>query len=1300
MVNKLIYLALTISILLGFVILNYGQTSKVNQKTKEADSKFGKNGLEQQSIKMKKGLPFIKNFTPIEYNGEGDNFDIIQDERGVMYFANFTGILEFDGTNWRTILTNNINRVKTLTINKNGKIFAAGRKEFGFLEPDTKGNLLFKNIATQIDSSLQNFYEVIKAFVIEDAVYFISNKWILKYSNKKFTQITTQESILNGFLVGNEIYFTEKTKGLQKINKSDVVSQLIGGEKFGDDLTIGFILQLSDKKKIIGTDNDGLYLLENTTISKIYPETSNYLKNFGINCAIQLGNEFIAIGTQRNGIVLLDNGLKIADVINESTGLVSNYVNSIYLSQDNGLWAGTNNGISRIDYFSPITYFDKRTGLKGSINDIIRFRDKIYVSTLEGLYYLSNIHPYTFEKYGELNVGCWDLEHSGKYLMIATSSGVVRLKENGTKENISSSFTFIIKKSQYNENLYFAGTINGLEIIELKNNSYILKNISDYTKNNSLSSELFDEIRSVQEDSNGVVWAGTRSNGIISFDIKNNSLKRFDTKDGLPTNVGNTINYVDGKILVSTFEGVYSFDKDDEKFKIDRGFILDSFNLHSNWLNKIYQDDNNRIWATDGSDKNFSELIRITNKGNSISYKKEQKRFSPISYFTFKSIFIEDIKENNSYVVWLGGNDGIVRYQENEGLKNKSNFSALIREIIINSEKDIYNGYLDKSKNKTLFAELLPEENTITVLYSSTSFEILGKNEYQYILEGFDKVPSEWSTGTKKEYTNLPSGTYNFKVRARNAYGDISDYAEFGFTIETPWYATIWAYAMYVILGIIGVVFIVRWRGRKLELEKQALEEIVEARTAEIMEQKEEIEVQSLQLFIKNDELEKINGIVQAINSEINFNKLLTSILEKVKVLKTIDRATALVLDSNVNKFKFKVSLGWNVSLFNDIALTLAESEKRYLSISEEIFEDIFMAKNFNKYPISSDDLMKIANLEQPLSFVTIVIKIENKIEAFLILENFVSKNAFSENDLSLLKNLKEHLVSAFIKTKILEDLQITLNNLKETQQQLVQSEKLASLGQLTAGIAHEIQNPLNFVNNFSSLSKDLIGELFDEIKKEKEHFSEDDYDNLLDIINTLTENISKINEHGKRAESIVKGMLMHSRGKSGEFQPTDVNNMVKEYVNLAYHGMRAQNHEFNTAFETDYDESIGKVSIVPQDLSRVILNIVNNACYAVNEKSQKIKVGYSPKIVVKTKKLDDHFQVMIKDNGTGIPQNVLDKIFQPFYTTKPTGKGTGLGLSMSYDIVTQIHRGKLEVTSVPGESTEFLITIPLSLKN
>ncbi len=292
-----------------------------------------------------------------------------------------------------------------------------------------------------------------------------------------------------------------------------------------------------------------------------------------------------------------------------------------------------------------------------------------------------------------------------------------------------------------------------------------------------------------------------------------------------------------------------------------------------------------------------------------------------------------------------------------------------------------------------------------------------------------------------------------------------------------------------------------------------------------------------------------------------------------------------------------------------------------------------------------------------------------------------------------------EQTYTRFLDLKLKEDqavkleeekrrLEKTLKDLQETQKQLIQSEKMASLGELTAGIAHEIQNPLNFVNNFSEVSSELIEEMNEEIEK-------GDLEEAKVIANDVKQNLEKILHHGKRADEIVKGMLQHSRTSSGVKEPTDINALADEYLRLAYHGLRAKDNSFNATMKTEFDETIDNIKIIPQDIGRVILNLITNAFYVVDEKKKQLQNGYEPTISVSTKKINGKVEIKVTDNGNGIPKKVLAKIFQPFFTTKPTGQGTGLGLSLSYDIV-KAHGGEISVKSKIGEGTAFTILLPV----
>ncbi len=301
-----------------------------------------------------------------------------------------------------------------------------------------------------------------------------------------------------------------------------------------------------------------------------------------------------------------------------------------------------------------------------------------------------------------------------------------------------------------------------------------------------------------------------------------------------------------------------------------------------------------------------------------------------------------------------------------------------------------------------------------------------------------------------------------------------------------------------------------------------------------------------------------------------------------------------------------------------------------------------------------------------------------------------------------LLSGLGIFLVVALIqyrnnkqKQKSNQVLHATLSDLKATQSQLIHAEKMASLGELTAGIAHEIQNPLNFVNNFSEVNLELIAEMKEEMEK-------GNLEEVKAIADDLADNESKINHHGKRADGIVRGMLQHSRSSSGQKEATDINKLADEYLRLAYHGLRAKDKSFNATLVTDFEPALGTIDVMAQDMGRVLLNLITNAFYAVDEKKKQLSASpntegkkYEPTVEVSTKKTDNLLQITVKDNGNGIPQSALDKIFQPFFTTKPTGQGTGLGLSLAYDIV-KAHGGELNVNTIEGESTAFVISLPI----
>lgn len=359
---------------------------------------------------------------------------------------------------------------------------------------------------------------------------------------------------------------------------------------------------------------------------------------------------------------------------------------------------------------------------------------------------------------------------------------------------------------------------------------------------------------------------------------------------------------------------------------------------------------------------------------------------------------------------------------------------------------------------------------------------------------------------------------------------------------------------------------------------------------------------------------------------------------------------------------KFEIKTSWRrVSVFENVALVETEVEWQMIfngRADKEMLRNTVVLKKFdNKW---------------------LIIHVHGSMPDYRLAgQDYMTNDETSKRNIELEQQV-------FIRTKELHE---TMDDLKATQAQLIQAEKMASLGELTAGIAHEIQNPLNFVNNFSELNSELIAEMKEELKKGKMIEVEQ-------IANDIDENEQKIIFHGKRAEGIVKGMLQHSRSSNGQKESTDINALTDEYARLAYHGLRAKDKSFNATMKTDYDISIGNINVVPQDIGRVILNLITNAFYVVDEKKKAGVAGFEPTVTISTKKINDNITITVADNGNGIPAKIVEKIFQPFFTTKPTGQGTGLGLSLSYDMI-KAHDGEIKVNTVEGQGTEFIIVLP-----
>jgi signal transduction histidine kinase len=622
--------------------------------------------------------------------------------------------------------------------------------------------------------------------------------------------------------------------------------------------------------------------------------------------------------------------------------------------------------------------------------------------------------------------------------------------------------------------------------------------------------------------------------------------------------------------------------------------------------------------------------------------------------------------------VLFGTNMGLLKYLPEKDRNSSRSFGTRIRKVYA-KDSLIFGGNLNMYREVDAGQVEVPWLfHDMTFHYSATFYEDAEKNLFSYRLIGMDSTWSAWSSDNKKEYTNLREGEYIFEVKSRNQYLVEGSVATFGFEVLAPWYRRWWMYMTYILAGGLAVYMLVFLRTRNLRVRSLLLKKAVRERTNEIRNQKNNIE--------------KLSKIGRDITSSLSIENIIKTVYENVNTLMDASVFTIGLYNHDINSLEFPAAIEKGELL---PAFSIMLTQENRLAVwcfknREEVFINDY-AKDYGRYVKNLTD--PIAG-ESPESILYLPLWNKNKVIGVISAQSF-RKDAYTNYHINILRNLATYSAIALENADAYRHLAQLLEDLKTAQDRLVNQSKLAALGELTAGIAHEIQNPLNFVNNFAEVSSELIDEMKDELQKKN-------YDEAISIISGIKQNLDKITYHGKRADSIVKGMLQHSRGTSGLKQPTDINSLCDEFLRLVYHGFRAKDKLFNVNIITDFDKTLEKVEVIPQDMGRVVLNLISNAFYAVTEKKKHSHDGYEPTVWVMTKRMGSRVEIIVRDNGTGIPPAILDKIFQPFFTTKPAGQGTGLGLSLSYESITIGHGGELIVETKEGEESIFTVQLPV----
>ncbi len=1196
------------------------------------------------------GRPFITNYAPKEYGYSGINWWIEQDDRGFLYFANNSGVLELDGVNWRLIEVIEDSEVRSLAKNGNGVIHVGTNGDLGYLSPDEKGLMQFKSLKPKLPEEYRQFEEVWETFYHQGEIYFRTNNQMMIWNDERFRIITSEEGFHVGKVAHNKIYQRIWGIGLTVFN-GEGFDLVPGGEKFAND-RIYEILEYDEKRLLIGTRDLGLFIYDGqkfeplpTTAQAILDKRSLYLPG------LVLDNDRFLINTFNDGLFIINKEGEMLQYFNDEVGLRDNTVSYVFMDKDDNLWLALFNGIAKIELGSPFTYYDTQSGLESNTNFVTqRYEGVIYTGGQNGISYLD---PLTnrFKKVEGTTGQTPDLIIKGGDLLATSGDlGVYQVKGKSVvpiRESINydyrASFFYV---SKVDTTLVYVILMDGLSALRL--NPQV--DGPQRWQEESSRDDIFTSFFGFEEMSDGRIMTQGDNPGEIKMitpkyvngklDLPGSELEVFTTEDGLPNAELGLATYK-GQIYVSgnTSSDFYIFDEAKKRFKkVDAEFAKYANNNNVSALPVL--DAKGRTWA------NWGEGIYIEvpqSETNTII----DKPFLRLKDFPTWQIFPESDQDGND-IVWFTGPNGIVRMDGNIEEFKENHFKASIREVHQNQDSLIYAG-AGNIPEKLIFDH---HENTVSFTFGAPDFSIKNGLEFQTFLQGLNKDWSEWTSQSQREYLNLAPGDYTFRVRARNVYQTTGDEAVFHFTIQPPWYKTWWAYLLYG-LGLVGLIgIIVKWRTSQLQAQSEKLDQLVKERTLEVQQQAEE--------------LSTVNKVSQAMVEQLKLDELIPLVGDQMRNLFKADIVYLAMIDPKTKIINFPYQYGDNMP-----PLKLGEGLTSKIILTRKPFlinEDV--SGRYEKMGI--EEVGKKA-----ASYLGVPIPVGDEVIGVLSVQSTQNTNRFNKNDQRLLSTIAANVGIAIHNAELFEQAEVARNEAETANEA-----KSAFL----STVSHELRTPLTSVLGFAKIiKKRLENRIFPIIQTEDPKVNR--------AIKQVSENLNVVVSEGERLTGLINDVLDLAKIEAGKIEWHISSMSIGEVVNRAIASTKSLFDEKSITLKNDTDALLPVIKGDQNKLIQVVINLLSNAVKFTNDGTVSIRAIHE----------DDQIIVSVTDTGIGISEKDLPHVFEKFkqvgdtLTDKP--QGTGLGLPICKEIV-EHHGGKMWVESTLNSGSTFFFSLPVNEDN
>lgn len=1251
------------------------------------------------------GAPIIHNYDAKIYKAHSQNWVSVQDQRGIIYFGNSSGLLEFDGQRWQVVTTKGNPMVRALTIGLDQTIYYGSIGDFGFLAVNKQGKVEAISLSEKIPESERSFNDVWQIEATSHGIYFLTRTQIFRFFQGQVSVLNGKLASSQAVVINDHLLYVDSERGLSFISDGQIAAvpgladvangkrivlarfdqhQIIAGRASG-----GFLLLNLEPLWNPGTKKYQASSADNSSLIQAFPTEIDHLtnhENLFIYKMIPIGEQLFAISTVKGGILIVDRQGKVQRAINRNAGLMDNTVAGIMLDRSNNLWASTNSGISYIELSVPQTLFNARNGIDGISISSYYHQGQFYVGTYQHVlkqvpfqYNIKQDAP-QFAPIPDSPGEIWQFKDISGDLMIASGRGLFQVIDNKTLR-ITESGTdgYTLGTSQRWPNYLFMGKMGGLELFHRDNGTW--KFVAKF-------SQIKDNIRRITADASGDLWLSTEVQGVIRLHFTGDDplqfrLHRIGKEHGLPELVSCRVKFIDDTLFLTTAKGIYSAKiaawsdaADATQFKPEPRFGA-QFSDGSTAVSDI------------NSDEQGGYLLQTTIGVQ--WFKKDQSGKFQVNDKVFRGIIAidESLYVHPDGSIWLPG-ENLYRIERETNKNYGETFSAIVRRVAANTKHVVFEGsygvagqafaQIETVFQTTQTAQLTPslpyQQNALMFEFAASFYEKPGSTQFQFQLEGFDKNWSEWSTVNSKEYTNIPEGQYRFRVRAKNTYGTLANEASYEFTILAPWYRTHWAYLLWFVLASTTLWGLIHLYTVRLRANKKTLEQEVITRTREAFMQKEAADQARHKIALLAEMGRQITASLETHAIE---KSLYTYVQELIKGntfgIGMVD------WEHGVIRFDFVIENGKPVRPYRrSLEAKEQPATQCVLSAKELLINNLTLdTRELDSFLSIDASITKIIQEDgsaspMPRSAIYVPMMIKNKVIGIVAVQND-DIDTYHENDIAILRSLGSYAAVAFDNANSYHRLQLT-------QSKLVEQEKLAALGSLVAGVAHELNTPIGN----SLLTASSLEEMTDQIVAE---------------IQSGSIRRSRIDNFGVQAKAACT-LLMRNLANAANLitsfkqiavdQTSDKRRIFNLYtvtseVTATLGGrIRRDEHQLSVQIPEDID-----MDSFPGPYGQVITNLILNALIHAFDGKKNGEIH-----IVAERINELQVKLIVSDNGVGINENNLSRIFEPFFTTRMGQGGSGLGLHISYNIVTAILGGSIQVKSRVNRGTSFEITLPL----